>query len=265
MNATNDIRYTVGQVADIFQVTVRTLHHWEQAGLLQPAERSWSNYRLYSDADCQRIQHILIYRATGMALADIRVLLDGDSSGIDHLIKQRETLIIQQQELADMIAAIDILMEDTVKKQPMTAHQIGEILRQANFAEYQQEAEDKYASSDDWKVSEERTKEWTANDWLSVRAQFADIDAKLVAAVREGIASDSSAAQKLVEEHRQVLSTFFPVTHAKHFILSRGYIKDERFREYYENQQEDLAQWLADAIAANSQANGVDPAACIWE
>lgn len=38
MNAANDIRYTVGQVADLFQVTVRTLYHWEQAGLLQPAE-----------------------------------------------------------------------------------------------------------------------------------------------------------------------------------------------------------------------------------
>ncbi|WP_366493704.1 MerR family transcriptional regulator [Arcanobacterium phocae] len=137
MNATNDIRYTVGQVADIFQVTVRTLHHWEQAGLLHPAERSWSNYRLYSEADCQRIQHILIYRATGMALADIKVLLDGDSSGIDHLIKQREALVNQQHQLADMIAAIDILMENTVKRQPMTAHQIGEILGQANFAEYQ--------------------------------------------------------------------------------------------------------------------------------
>ena len=63
--------YTVGEVAERFSLTVRTLHHWEAQGLLDPAARSWSNYRLYSREDCVRVQRIVIYRATGMKLMDI--------------------------------------------------------------------------------------------------------------------------------------------------------------------------------------------------
>lgn len=82
--------YTVGEVAERFSVTVRTLHHWEAQGLLAPVERSWSNYRLYSLEDCARVQRIIIYRATGMKLMDIKELLDSDDSAIVHLKRQRE-------------------------------------------------------------------------------------------------------------------------------------------------------------------------------
>ena len=58
--------YTVGEVAERFSLTVRTLRHWEAQGLLAPTARSWSNYRLYSREDCVRVQRIVVYRATGM-------------------------------------------------------------------------------------------------------------------------------------------------------------------------------------------------------
>nr|WP_255632167.1 TipAS antibiotic-recognition domain-containing protein [Corynebacterium sp. Marseille-P4611] len=47
----------------------------------------------------------------------------------------------------------------------------------------------------------------------------------------------------MVEKHREALSAFFPVTPAKHFLISRGYVADERFRAHYEAQQEGLARW----------------------
>ena len=62
----------------------------------------------------------------------------------------------------------------------------------------------------------------------------------------------------LFRSHRRVLSEFFPVSYAKHYLISRGYITDPRFTEYYERQQEGLAQWLADAIEHVAAANSVD-------
>src|SRR5699024_2736435 len=82
------------------------------------------------------------------------------------------------------------------------------------------------------------------------------VDARLAAAVAGGVAPDSDEAAKLVAEHRKVLSEFFPVSYAKHYLISRGYITDPRFTEYYERQQEGLAQWLADAIEHVAAANG---------
>lgn len=55
-----------------------------------------------------------------------------------------------------------------------------------------------------------------------------------------------------------------PVTHAKHVLLSQGYVADERFRAHYENLQPGLAEWLKDAIATNARAHGVDPENVEW-
>ena len=79
------ILYTVGEVAERFSLTVRTLRHWEAQGLLAPTARSWSNYRLYSAEDCARVQRIVIYRATGMKLIDIKSLLDSGDTAVEHL------------------------------------------------------------------------------------------------------------------------------------------------------------------------------------
>ena len=85
--------YTVGEVAERFSLTVRTLHYWESLGLLAPVARSWSNYRLYSTEDCARVQRIVIYQATGMKLTDIKALLDSGESAVEHLKRQRERLV----------------------------------------------------------------------------------------------------------------------------------------------------------------------------
>lgn len=52
--------WTVGQVADVFGVTVRTLHHYDEIGLLTPSERSRAGYRLYTDEDLTRLQQIVV-------------------------------------------------------------------------------------------------------------------------------------------------------------------------------------------------------------
>lgn len=57
--ATEGTLYTVGEVAETLKITVRTLHHWESQGLVTPTERSWSNYRLYTPEDVERIQSTL--------------------------------------------------------------------------------------------------------------------------------------------------------------------------------------------------------------
>ena len=157
--------YTVGEVAERFSVTVRTLHHWEAQGLLAPAERSWSNYRLYSVEDCARVQRIIIYRATGMKLGDIKALLDSDDSAIVHLKRQRESLIAHRHQTDKMIAAIDTLLEDAMNENSLSVEEVGAILGDADFAAHQEEAEQLYGDSDDWQESQRRTASWSAKDW----------------------------------------------------------------------------------------------------
>ena len=95
-------------------------------------------------------------------------------------------------------------------------------------------------------------------NWSDAQAGVAEVEKELAQAVASGVAAGSEEAQGIVEKHREALSAFFPVTPAKHFLISRGYVADERFRAHYETQQEGLAQWLADAIEHAAKAQGVD-------
>ena len=259
------ILYTVGEVAERFSLTVRTLRHWEAQGLLAPTARSWSNYRLYSREDCVRVQRIVIYRATGMKLMDIKALLDCGDSEIEHLKRQRESLLAQRRETDAMIEALDILLEDAMNDNELTLEEVGKILGDADFAAHQSEAEERYGDTADWRESQERTASWQTADWRQNSERFHDIERRMIDAIRDGAAPDSERAAGLVEEHREALSEFFPVTPAKHYIMSRGYIHDERFREHYDSQQVGFARWLADAIEHVASQQGVDIENPTWE
>ena len=259
------ILYTVGEVAERFSLTVRTLRHWEAQGLLAPTARSWSNYRLYSAEDCARVQRIVIYRATGMKLIDIKSLLDSGDTAVEHLKRQRERLVAHRRETDAMIEALDILLEDAMNDKALTVEEIGTIMGKADFAAYQSEAEERYGDTADWRESRERTASWKSADWRQNAERFHDIERRMIDAIRDGAAPDSERAAGLVEEHREALSEFFPVTPAKHYLISRAYITDERFRSHYDAQQEGFAQWLADAIAHVARASGVDTDNPVWE
>ena len=74
------VELTVGQVAESFGVTVRTLHHYDAEGLVVPSARTHAGYRLYTDADLARLATVVTYRRLGLPLTEVRALLDGEGS-----------------------------------------------------------------------------------------------------------------------------------------------------------------------------------------
>jgi DNA-binding transcriptional MerR regulator len=88
------IGLTVGQVAGQFGVTVRTLHHYDQIGLLVPSERTPAGYRLYTTADITRLQNVVVYRRLGFPLEEIALLLDEPAVDLgEHLRRQRAAVM----------------------------------------------------------------------------------------------------------------------------------------------------------------------------
>ncbi|MFC5370366.1 MerR family transcriptional regulator [Arcanobacterium bovis] len=255
---------TVGEVAKLLKVSVRTLHHWEERSLVVPAERSWTNYRLYSDDDVRRAQHVLVYRAAGMPLDAIAEVLD-DVDPLRHLRRQRDLLIEKQTELHNMIAALDLIMEDAMDKNELSTHEIAQILGDTQFAQYQEEAEHNWGETEDWRISQERAQQKTAGEWADYKAKTESLHARLAQAMQKGVEADCELAQTLAEEHRELLSEWFPVSHAKHVIIARGYVGDPRFANYYNEIAPGLAGWLKAAIDSNAHAHGVDPDSAQWQ
>ena len=80
-----------------------------------------------------------------------------------------------------------------------------------------------------------------------------------------GVVAGTEEAKGLAGRHRTLLSGFFPVTHAKHVLIARGYVEDPRFSAHYDQRAAGLAAWLKSIIDANAAAHGVDPDAATWE
>ncbi|WP_285802034.1 MerR family transcriptional regulator [Streptomyces sp. RKAG290] len=92
--------YSVGQVSAFAGVTVRTLHHYDKAGLLSPSDRSHAGYRLYSEADLVRLQQILFYRELGFPLDEIAAIFK------DPQVNPLERLRARQRQLSEEIARL---------------------------------------------------------------------------------------------------------------------------------------------------------------
>lgn len=72
----NESYLTIGDVAQRAGLTVRTLHHYDQVGLLRPTARTPAGYRLYGPAEIRRLQHIASLRRLGLSLDDVARCLD---------------------------------------------------------------------------------------------------------------------------------------------------------------------------------------------
>src|SRR6476659_4300235 len=146
---------TVGQVAERLDVTVRTLHHYDEIGLLQPSERSPAGYRLYTADDLTRLQHVVVYRRLGFALEEIALLLDHPESVEQHLRRQRAAVHQRLDELKDLVAAIDRALEREMNSERATDDELKELFGEG-FHDAQAEAEERWGETDAWRKSRER-------------------------------------------------------------------------------------------------------------
>ncbi|MEV6158974.1 MerR family transcriptional regulator [Nonomuraea sp. NPDC052129] len=100
--------FSVGQVSRLAGVTVRTLHHYDDIGLLSPGERTAAGYRRYTEADLVRLQQVLLYRELGFALEEVAVILDEPRADeLTHLRRRHELLVARSERLSEVIAAAE--------------------------------------------------------------------------------------------------------------------------------------------------------------
>jgi DNA-binding transcriptional MerR regulator len=200
------VGHPVGKVAALAGITVRTLHHYDEIGLLRPSGRTASGYRSYADDDLDRLQRILLYRELGFPLETIATLVDdpGTDAGA-HLERQRKLLVERMGELGRMVAAVDRVMEARAMGNALTPEEKFEVF--GGFREpdgYAEAAAQRWGDTAEWRAAavlpppskeELAAGEAARRDW--VRRLNAVLDA--------GAGPDSAAALELAEQHRGML------------------------------------------------------------
>ncbi|WP_406107411.1 MerR family transcriptional regulator [Micromonospora globbae] len=246
--------YTVGQVAKLAGVTVRTLHHYDEIGLLSPSGRSRTGYRRYDDADLERLQLVRYYRELGFPLEEIAAILDDPAAGpAAHLRRQHELLTVRIKRLQEMVSAIEFALEAKKVDIQLTPEERFEVFGDFDPEAHADEAEQRWGGSEAYRESNRRAARYGKDDWLRFKRENEDWGRRVVAVMSSGAPADSPEAMELAEEHRQIIGRwFYECSYEIHTGLADMYVADERFRAHYENMAPGLAAYLSEAIHANA-------------
>jgi DNA-binding transcriptional MerR regulator len=247
--------YPVGQAANLAGVTVRTLHHYDEIGLLTPTDRTTGGYRRYGLGDLGRLRRILFYRELGFPLDEIATILaDPRADAAEHLRRQRRLLSERIERLQAMAAAIEKELEAQQMGISLTPEEQFEVFGTDKVGgEWADEAEQRWGDTDTYRQSRQRTSNYTKRDWVQLKT---DADERLSAfadALRAGTPADSPAVMELAEAHREHINRwFYDCDHDIHRGLAQMYVADPRFAKLYEDVAPGLAQYVHDAIIANA-------------
>jgi DNA-binding transcriptional MerR regulator len=246
--------HTIGSVARMAGITVRTLHHYDEIGLLSPGDRSRAGYRRYDGADLERLQRILFFRELGFGLDEIKtVMSDGGADASAHLARQHAMLLDRIRRLKRMAAAVEKAMEARTMGINLTPEERFEVFGDFDPDEHAGEVEERWGGTDAYRESARRVASYTKADWVRIKAQGAAAIEQVAGAMRAGLPADSVEAMDGAEAHRQqITDAFYECTTEIHVGLAEMYVADPRFTATYETIAPGLAQYLHDAILANA-------------
>ena len=198
---------TIGEVAELAGVSVRTLRHYDELGLLQPSARSEAGYRLYEHADLDRLQEILIWRQLGFPLADIKAMLEAPGHDRAHAIRrQRELAERERERLIAVIRALDAALE---------AHEKGTHPREDAMFEgfdherYEAEARERWGDTDAYAESARRTASYGDAQWRQIHAEQEELVAEFARLLGAGEPATGGAARATAERHRAHIDRWF--------------------------------------------------------
>ncbi len=246
--------YSVGQVAGFARVTVRTLRHYDEIGLLSPSDRSAAGYRRYADADLDRLLQIRLYRELGFPLDEIATILDDPGADpLAHLHRQHRLLTGRIAELHRMVEAVETEMEAHKLGIRLSPEERFEVFGEHNPEQYADETRERWGDTDAYRQSQRRTTRYTKDDWLTIKQDGDGITRGFADLFAAGVPADDPRATDVAESHRQHLSRwFYDCGHDMHRGLAEMYVADPRFTANYEEVAPGLVRYVHDAIVANA-------------
>lgn len=250
------MEYTVSGLAKLSGVSPRTLRYYNEIDLLTPAKINDSGYRIYGQEQVDRLQQILFYKTMEVPLEEIGDILDAKGfDPITALKSHRKRLINKRNEIEKLLHNIDQSMNELKGGRQMSNKEKFEGLKEKmirdNEARYGSEVREAFGDEVVDASNEKLRKMSQAGHEKATKLGIIIIEK-----LKEGFATGETSgelATEIYELHRDWIMCYWPSYSAEgHKGLGDMYVQDERFKEYYDKEQEGLAQYLRDVIHANA-------------
>ena len=232
----------IKEFSSLTGVSVRTLHYYDEIGLLRPCEvDKFTSYRYYDENSLLRMQEILFYRELDFPLKSIsKILSSPDYDKEKALSEQKRLLILKKERLERLITAID-----SAKK----GIDVMSAFDNSEFVKYKNEAEEKWGSTDAYKEYSKKSKAYSADKFSALSEGMDGIMGEFAQCMKEGNSPSSAEAQSLCRKLQTYISeNFYNCTKEILSGLGQMYVYDERFRNNIDKHREGTAEYISEAI-----------------
>ena len=238
--------YTVQQLASLAGVSVRTLHYYDEIGLLKPEAVRSNGYRDYAEASLLKLQQILFYRELGLSLDEIRAIVARpDFDVLAALESHRQSLQGRVERLGRLIQTVDDTLLHLKGLKDMSQKQLFEAFSEEQQEQYAREAEQMY-DPEIVRASNKKWKAYTPEERQRILDEGNAIYTDLLAAMPQG--ASSPAVQAIVERWRRHMDYFWTPSLDQLVALAEGYNSDPRFKANFDKIDPRLAAFVLEAV-----------------
>ena len=230
------------EFANFTGVSVRTLHYYDEIGLLVPAYVDENNgYRYYDEKSLLRMQEILFYRELDFSLKSIEEILSSPNYDTFKALKeQKKLLILKKERLERIISAIDDAMK---------GENVMRVFDNSEFEKYKSEAKEKWGKTDAYKEHTEKTKNYSKDKWSNLLEEMSNIFRKFAECMKNGEEASSVNVQDLVKMLQcHISENYYLCTNEILAGLGQMYVADERFKNNIDKHTEGTAKFVSEAI-----------------
>lgn len=253
------MEYTVKKLGILAGVSTRTLRYYDEIGILKPARVNSSGYRIYGQAEVDKLQQILFYRELGVSLDNIKdIVINPNFDGDKALMEHREKLLAKREQLDILIANVEKTIafnEGSIKMSDKEKFEgFKEKLIKDNEKNYGAEVRTKYGDKT-VDASNKKLKNMTEKQYQELEKLGNLVIETLNEAYAVGDPTNE-LAQKAAKLHHEWLTYSWPdYSKEAHANLAQMYVDDERFRAYYDKNKPGTAEFLRDAILVYTGMN----------
>lgn len=236
------MKMQINEFAKLTSVSVRTLHYYDEIGLLKPAEvDEWSGYRFYDENSLEKMQQIMFYRELDFSLKSIiGILSSPDFDKEKALDEQKKLLILKKERLEKVISAIDCAKKGEF---------IMSVFDNTEFENYKNEAKERWGNTDAYKEYSLKSKGYSKDNFNALGAGMENILEKFAICMNSGATSDSEEAQILVGKlQNYITENFYTCTNEILASLGQMYVADERFKNNINKHSVGTAEFISKAI-----------------
>ncbi|MBB6671183.1 MerR family transcriptional regulator [Cohnella nanjingensis] len=241
----------VKEVADLVGISVRTLHHYDEIGLLNPANTTESGYRLYDDRDLEMLQQILFFRELGFPLKRIKEIVGSPTFDRQAALElHRKMLLEKRDRLDEMIATVEKTIKHAKGEVRMTNSEKFKGFDFSGGNPYEQEARERWGDEAvDKANAKAANKEWQNEMGGKMNAVYAKL------AELRHVSPESEEAQAAIKAWYDLLNEMGTYSLDAFKGLGQMYVDDPRFTKNIDQFGEGLAVFMRDAMAAYADRN----------